>query len=279
MLKRSKYQTKVGLFFFHRVLKPLGILAPIVRQATGLNTLAEGIQPGDVILAGFPKSGTTWMQILLAAVIFDLDIRRVPLNLIPMLVPGTGQGYFYRSRDPMYFKTHTLPGKNFRRVIYMVRDGRDVMVSYHHHLQVVLGREIPMMDVVRGRARIERFKFNWPRHVERYLENPHQAEILWLRYEDLLADTLGELQRVCAFLPESFEGISLEDKIAQTSLSVLKEKEMREGNLIRGWESEQPFFRRGTSGGYREAMTPEVQAAFLETAGPTLEKLGYPLEG
>jgi hypothetical protein len=51
------------------------------------------------------------------------------------LVPDVYYTKFYkRYFTPTFFKTHDLPKPQHRRVIYLVRDGRDAMVSYFHHI-------------------------------------------------------------------------------------------------------------------------------------------------
>jgi hypothetical protein len=92
----------------------------------------------DIFVAGYPRSGNTWMQYLLAGVIFGTDSRLTPDSLIQDLVPDVHYKRFYRRyRTPTFFKTHDLPQPRYRKVIYLVRDGRDAMVSYFHYLNAL----------------------------------------------------------------------------------------------------------------------------------------------
>src|ERR1700728_3872206 len=85
----------------------------------------EDIDPGDIVVAGYPKSGNTWMQYLLAGLRFGIDVRLAPDSLVQELIPDMHSKRFYkRHLAPMFFKTHQLPKREFRRVIYLVRDGR-----------------------------------------------------------------------------------------------------------------------------------------------------------
>src|SRR5579862_9101604 len=91
--------------------------------------------PKDIFVVAYPKSGVTWMQYLLAGLIFGIDARHAHDSLVQDLVPDVHQRTFYRRHmTPTFFKTHHLPQPEYRRVIYLVRDGRDVMVSYFHFL-------------------------------------------------------------------------------------------------------------------------------------------------
>lgn len=87
--------------------------------------------PSDVFVAGYPKSGITWIQYLLAGLTCGVDASSAPDTLVQALVPDVGYQKFYmRFATPTFFRTHFLPQSSYRRVIYLVRDGRDVMVSY-----------------------------------------------------------------------------------------------------------------------------------------------------
>jgi hypothetical protein len=105
-----------------------------VLTSTKLELTAD-FNPSDMFVAGYPKSGNTWVQYMMAGVLFGVDTRLAPDSLIQDLVPDVYFKRFYRRYlSSMFFKTHDLPKPNYRKVIYFVRDGRDVMVSYFSSL-------------------------------------------------------------------------------------------------------------------------------------------------
>jgi len=76
-------------------LKPiLGSPAPFtesqfeqeVYRRTGLSAI-DRTDPEDIFIVGYPKSGNTWMQNLVAGVIYGIDARLAPDSLIQDLVP------------------------------------------------------------------------------------------------------------------------------------------------------------------------------------------------
>jgi hypothetical protein len=76
---------------------------------------------------------------MLAGLIFGIDVRFAPDSLVQDLIPDVYYKRFYRRHlTPTFFKTHDLPRPQSRRVIYLVRDGRDAMVSYFHHLTAIV---------------------------------------------------------------------------------------------------------------------------------------------
>src|SRR3977135_3104362 len=83
--------------------------------------------PTDIFIAGYPKSGNTWMQNLIVGVAYNLDPEHLSDSEILDLIPDVHACEHYRRHQtPMYFKTHRLPRPEYRRVIYLLRDGRDV---------------------------------------------------------------------------------------------------------------------------------------------------------
>lgn len=234
-------------------------------------------EPEDIFIAGHPKSGTTWFQNLVAGVVFGVDPEYAPYALVRDLVPGHMQKYYRRYATPTYFKTHLKPRQRFRRVVYLVRDGRDVMVSYYHHLKAELKREVDFMEVVQARDVI--WPYKWHEHVEAWLENPFNADLLVIRYEDLKADTVQQLERFCAFAGIERQRSFLAHIAEKASFQKLREKEIREGSVaFPDWPRGQLFMRRGQVGSYRDEMPADVLQAFLKDAGSTLRKLGYSVD-
>src|SRR5579871_1431411 len=113
------------------------ILERRMRFQANLIPISES-RPEDVFIAGYPKSGNTWVQNLLVGVVYGAAPSRVPDTLVQDLVPDVHSRSWYRRYGRlMFFKTHHLPRPEYRRVVYLLRDGRDVMVSYWHHREAL----------------------------------------------------------------------------------------------------------------------------------------------
>jgi hypothetical protein len=184
------------------------------------------------------------------------------------------------------------------RTIYVVRDGRDVLVSrYFYEARAVRAPRNPRG----GRLRRERFarlygpqvdlddvsanlpKFiademtapqltgvNWPEHVRRWLAQPGER-VAVVRYEQLHAD-------VCAALGPAFEQLTGQptdgdylrlagdrfDFAAQASRNQLRD--------------DAGLMRAGAVGGWREYFTDEARVVFDRHAGDLLRELNYPPE-
>ena len=89
---------------------------------------------------------------MLASVMYGFDFDQVPFSLMCEAVPDLAdRSYFRRHPGTMFFKSHDFPAPHFRKIVYLLRDGRDVMVSYRHHREVADKQAYDMETVVRLR--------------------------------------------------------------------------------------------------------------------------------
>src|SRR5438874_11935634 len=94
---------------------------------------AATVYPDDVFLVSYPKSGNTWVRFLIANLISDIPVTF--LN-IEQRIPSI---YILPDRalrampKPRVLKSHECFVPRYRNVIYIVRDPRDVAVSYYHY--------------------------------------------------------------------------------------------------------------------------------------------------
>ncbi len=230
-------------------------------------------EPTDVYIVAYPKSGITWFQSLVAGAVYGLDPEQAPDRLTQDLVPDVHYKSCYkRYRTAMFFKSHHLPRPEYRRVVYLLRDGRDVVVSYWHHLRALGRDDLDLAEVISGN---NLFPCKWHEHVARWTANPFDAEILLIRYEDLQADAVRELARFCAFIDEPRDAAELARVAAKCSFAAMRRREERFGWDNAAWPRDKPFVRRGITGSYRDEMPLEVLTAFLAQAEPTLRQYGY----
>jgi hypothetical protein len=228
----------------------------------------------DVFIAAYPKSGSTWFQNLVAGALYGLDPEQTPDRLVQDLVPDVHYKQHYkRYRTPTFFKTHDLPRPQYRRVVYLLRDGRDVMVSFWHHLQTLTRREVDFLTLVRDAVGLP---CKWHCHVNAWAANPYGAQMLVIRYEDLHADPVRQLQRCCEFAGEPRDTAFCERVAAHCTFAAMRAREQRFGWDNAAWPRDKPFIRRGLVGSYRDEMPPDVLTAFMAEAAPTLQKHGYP---
>jgi len=250
------------------------VLNPTIRSTTGLTPISEHLDE-DIFIVGYPKSGNTWFQNLVSGTVYGMNPLYAPDTLIQELVPDIHQKRFYkRFWTPMFFKSHLVPQPDYRRVIYLLRDGRDAMVSYYHFLTAIQGHEPDFENMVRSG---EGLYCKWHTHVDAWLANPYAADMLVIKYEDLKVDPVHELQRFCAFANVDRD-ISWLAQVAEATAFEKMQKKEKTGNYHRDnkqWPEDKLFNRRGIVGSYKDEMPPEILAIFLEDAQETLQRCGY----
>ncbi len=223
---------------------------------------------------GYPRSGNTWFCYLLAyslnTVYDDEDAPGVhPRDEYQRsLVKG---GHAHTSRQDtlgQVLKTHRVPSAQQAQepVIYLVRDVRDVAVSYFYYLNQQKGRNVTIEEDRKGfHEHLQKRVPEWLEHVVGGL-NTNPAAIV--RYEDLKlvpVDTLlGLGRRLGAPLDETLVRDTL-DKFAFKTLAKRKE----------GQEDRNSFFRKGIAGDWVNVLTPDENAWIEQQAGQVLEVLGY----
>jgi hypothetical protein len=241
-----------------------------VEKRTGLVPITS-TRPNDVFICGYPKSGNTWFQHMVAAVVYGADVELAPDSLLNDLVPDVHfRTYYRRYGETCFFKSHHLPQPAYRRIVYLLRDGRDAMVSYFHHLTAMSGHVDFREMVASGQG----LPGKWHEHVDGYLTNSCDAEVIVIRYEDLKRDAARQLRRFCEFAQLDRLDAVLVRAADKASFDKMRRKEQLSG-WENPWPKDKPFIRRGAVGSFKDEMPPEVLSAFLRDAGRTLQAHGY----
>jgi hypothetical protein len=236
----------------------------------------RGLGPADALLASFPRSGNTWLLFMLAELLtgdevdFMEAITAVPLigrhRGAPALLPGGGR----------LIKTHEAYRRTpVRRAVYLVRDVRDVVPSYHR-LGAANGLPSPSFDtfVTRFADGTAGGVGSWQDHVASWLDAAGDgADVLLVRYERMVDDTAGELRRVVDHLGLDVPDDALQRVVANNSATRMRG---RRGPLPADLVASS--VATATYGGWQAAYTPG-QLARLAPAVPMMRRLGYDVDG
>lgn len=243
------------------------------------------ILPDDVFLVSFPKSGNTWTRFLLA----NLKYPDQPATFanIHRLIPDpsrTSKRDFESMRRPRIIKSHDCFDPRFPKVVYIVRDPRDVTVSqyfYHRKLRKI-GDDSPIeLFVTRFLAGKTCPHGSWGENVATWLATrEHDPRFLLLRYEDMLADTRHELTKVADFLGFTASPQHIATAVERSSVSRMRKLEQAETDdcsLTQGSRKDLSFVRSASAGGWHKDL-PADQVERIEAAwGPLMRHLGYEL--
>jgi hypothetical protein len=231
--------------------------------------------PEDLFIAGYPKSGNTWLQNIVVELLYDVDSSKISDPLLQELVPDVHfKRYYKRFIGSMPFKTHFLPHPKYRRVLYIVRDGRDVMTSYYHYLTALGHGYNSIGDLIKKGDNL--FPSSWDKHVRDWVDNPYKADMLIVRYEDLLNSPKETIVQVAEFLDLNVTMSKIEKTINRTSFLTMQKKEKKLGwEDERQWPKGKLFVRRGISGGFKDEMTLEEVQLFNDKSRGMLDHFGY----
>ncbi|XP_018605284.2 cytosolic sulfotransferase 1-like isoform X2 [Scleropages formosus] len=242
-------------------------------------------KPDDVVIATYPKAGTTWMCEILDQLYFG-EMRkegslsplyeRVPFLevCIEELSKGTDQ-IESLTTSPRLIKTHLpvqLVPQSFWeqncRMIYVARNPKDSMVSYYHFERMNKIQPDP------GAWEEYIHKFNtgelvfgsWYDHVQGWWDKSKSySRIHYVFFEDMKEDAAREISRLCSFLGLSPAETQKQEVLRKTGFDEMKKNFADEISKIKIFdESISPFMRKGAVGDWKNHFTAAQNEAFDE---------------
>jgi len=247
-------------------------------NGSGLRTRID-----DRFIVSYPKSGNTWMRVMVASL---LDQSHEPdLAKLGHLVPDV---YRHSAAEltalpsPRFIKSHEAQRANYGRVVYLVRDPRDVLISYFHFERSHRGDSVAEEDLA-GYA--DRFLSGyvgfgrWDVHVGGWFRRAAtDRNVTVIRYEALLADPAAGLRQACTVLGLEPDDAAIARAVAAGSFERLHDQELdaRDRGAFAGSDANRSrFFRREQAGSHRDELPPELAQRVCQQLGPVMRQAGY----
>jgi hypothetical protein len=247
---------------------------------SGVNAVRHRtVTRSDALLVSYPKSGNTWLKFMLAhaltGVATSFDATEDAIGSVgghtdvPPLLPGGGR----------ILKSHEALSTGVRApgpVVYVVRDGRDVAVSYHQAF-VRKGLNPGAFSGYLPRfvaGEVDGYGA-WGAHVTSWLDGrvARDGRLLTIRYEDLLEDPIGGLQLTLEFLGASVDAEAVEAAVEANRFEQMRRRETE--SSFHEKQGDKFFVRRGIAGEWRETFSEADIALFDGAFGAVLDRLGY----
>jgi hypothetical protein len=237
----------------------------------------RGLEAHDAYVASYPRSGNTWLRFVLAELLTGEPVDFVGVDRVsppvgtqdgaPRLLPGGGR----------LVKTHEPYRPRYTKALYLIRDPRDVVISWYSLLTEdpasLRGFDAFLADFVAGRVA---GYGSWQDHVSGWLAAAQRqpGAIQTARFEDMRADMPAFVARACALFGIDAGAAAIQTALRHNSKERMRELEREGLGYLKslGWKSQ--GVRHGSIGGWRDVLEPR----HLATLGPVLdlaEKLGY----
>lgn len=281
---------------FAEVVAPTRVVQNHHFDSTNWDVIA--LREGDVVVANWAKSGTTWVQQIVCQLLHDgrEDARLIHLSMWPEWLTMTREEARAQAATWMgrrLFKSHlpadALPFASCARYIYVGRDPRDVVWSLHpHHLNASdalyqslnnsprrIGAPFQRPDPdIRSYYRTWMAQDGqpyWPywSHVQSWWMRRNAPNVLLLHFDDLKADPHGTARAIARFI-----GIAHDDETwarihRHSSFAWMK---AHIGSLIEtsSFNDASNFVNCGENGRWRDILTAAEVAMADEAAEANL---------
>lgn len=266
------------------VRKSVSAVKRKVQEREGKKFLASNPLIDDIYLVSFPKSGNHWLRFLLANAIkshfqIDRDVNFFTIDdIIPNIHVKSGAlregGPFGRPDLPRLIKSHRTYTPYYNRVILLVRDPRDVMISYYHFLKdrQMISQDTSLSQFVQhprhGAAAWVAHTSNWYSTFE-----PSQ-NIQLFRYEDFLDHPHHQLGRLMSLLGISANQVALEEAVDLSSKENMKRSGSIHRSVVVTQILEAPLVRQATATQGKE-LSPSDRQYVEDVTRDVAQVVGY----
>ena len=245
-----------------------------------------------VIASGYPKSGNTWLTRLTAQLI-GCPVKGFwtqPDNN-DIAIEGKERKSEYRCFKahhtfPILTKSFTDYGNGTEKVIYIVRDPRDVAISASFFFKRLRGKRIFRLlglswlhnkitlqaklteycKIVANGGDLPWMNISWADHVESYLD----SGALIIKYENLNSEPALECQRILNFL-----GIHRSERDIERAI-YLQSFEKKKNELIKRKNYQKAvFLRTGKSEQWRDIFSEKQNKIIVSACADMMQKFEY----
>jgi aryl sulfotransferase len=249
-------------------------------------------RPGDIFVCTPAKCGTTWMQAIVATLVFGgvapgrvlelapwVDARYEPLDvMIDRLDAQT-----HRRSVKSHTNADGIPWYPTVSYIVVGRDGRDAFMSFHNHMRnmrpefmmalatsagadgIDLADEVPpaVEDVHQFFAGWLDENPMWFEHVASFWPHRNEPNVLFVHYNDMLADLDAQMRRVAEFLEIDVDEDRWPELVERCTFVAMRRRadELADfgDSFVGGAET---FLYRGSNARWLDVLTAEELAAY-----------------
>ena len=266
-----------------------------------------------VWLASYPKSGNTFVRSMLASYFFSKD-GSYDFNLIKNIKQFPHGGLFQKLgidinnqseviknyirvqdiinkvRSIKFFKTHSFFFEQFTNlnntlgVIYIVRDPRNVIISFSNFMNMSIEETLKFMT--KGKGDGLSWIENWSKNYNSWKVFKEHQKYLLIKYEDLIQKPDEKFLEILEFIHQlhNKSKIIIDEKkfkntIKSTSFESLqkleKEKGFPEAHKDHKTGKVIPFFSLGSKRNWTNSLDENIIIELEKTFNKEMKELGY----
>jgi hypothetical protein len=194
-----------------------------------------------------------------------------------------------RATGRAFLKTHmaalkvegefAINWKVSRGAVYIVRNPLDVVCSWAPHYGRTIDESIDALALRGltswGKSQVPEMIGSWSQNVASWTSGnlPHAPVVV--RYEDMTADPLEAFSRIVAYVGTGISEQEIARAVELSSFENLRQQEEDMGFRGRPGVSTDAFFRKGKTGGWREALSKAQVDRIVADHAVQMERFGY----
>jgi len=227
-------------------------------------------------IAAYPRSGSTWMRTMLVNII-NPNSESNP-DVYNQIIPGvslTRLWKVYRAPLPRILSTHSGYRPSIRRAVYILRDGRNAMLSMFRYMTARGELDMPLDKWIKLYMQ-GKFGQRWDQNVVSWLIKGREKlkeDLLVVRYEDCCADPHRELCKTCEFLGISYSLSDVNRAVELSSLEKSREWERKTDGVPKNEDAS--FYRGKDLDEWYNLLSEEQRNEFLSVSRYALRIGGY----
>lgn len=240
----------------------------------------------DIFIVSYPRSGNTWLRFLIGTLYSGINVTWENMEEIIPDIYRCSNKHLKGIKRPRLLKSHHPYDARYGKVIYIIRDPRDVLISFFNFYRKFYKLENTQSSFnsffnkyINGK--LKDFG-SWKTNVESWLNQSSKIPngFIYFRYEDILNDTKVYLERIFDFLNIKRTNEEIENAILWASFDNMRklENEQNESvSLFKNSDKELSFVRKGKIGNWKDLLNKQQIDLLHNEFGETMQKLGYKL--
>lgn len=237
----------------------------------------------DIFIVSYPRSGNTWLRFIIGNMIYKQDT--ISFSNLENVIPDI---YVHKEKElvkiqrPRILKSHEYFDPRYKKVLYIVRDPRDVLLSYYYFkLKIKKIQEDKDLrdfseDFVKGI--LDSFG-NWSEHIGSWYGAREKCKnFMIVKYEDLIADMESEIKKISEFFNIHLSDTELKKVIMYSSPKYMKLSEEKDGKLWKPMKyarEDIKFIRNASAGSWKKELPQDIRDTIEVAFGDKMQMFGY----